>query len=361
MSICENYLTQDFYDNFMINIGRGCYDYFFPVSEEKICTAIKESEWNLFPYIENPSKKVIQIAVEKDYNNLKNYDHLFNENELIDMINKSPFVIEHISKQYQTLKMCKIAITNIHLNHNDHYSATGTFIMYIAHFDDEIVDMIVDTHSIASGLHHVPNTFITKDRFVKALKSNSEIVQYLSYFPREWIVITNDMIKNMRNIQNLYSYIIAYVDNNDKKMLFDKMFMAHPYTIKDIPAEYQNIVMCKKAIEYDFTLLEYCHHINNDMIKYIFKLESRIHLPKKVRFDFINGFNEDALIRLIKVDGILMTNLDEEKLTDKLIRAALASNGYNLQYVHKQTQEYIDIALNNQPNAKKYIKSNVTN
>src|SRR5277367_3666628 len=108
--------------------------------------------------------------------------------------------------------------------------------------------------------------------------------------------------------------------------LFDKMFEESVCNISHIPPEFQTIEMCRKVCEYSHYLLKYCYCIDMDMLNRIFK--SMPNVPKKARFGFINNFDEDALIRLVKIDGRLMANLKKSNMTDKVIRAALESEGY---------------------------------
>jgi hypothetical protein len=93
------------------------------------------------------------------------------------------------------------------------------------------------------------------------------------------------------------------------------------------------------------------------MLISIFKSEYNKNIPKKDRFNFIRYFNEDALIRILKVKSDLLRILSVDKQTDALIKEVLRSNGYALQYVINPTKIQIEIALLQQPKAIKYVKT----
>jgi len=92
------------------------------------------------------------------------------------------------------------------------------------------------------------------------------------------------------------------------------------------------------------------------MLNSIFKAEYNRQIPKKNRFNFICYFNEDALIRILKVKSDLLSLLSERQQTDKLVSEVLQINGYALQYVINPTKTQIEIALLQQPKAIKYVK-----
>lgn len=92
------------------------------------------------------------------------------------------------------------------------------------------------------------------------------------------------------------------------------------------------------------------------MLNYIFKAEYNKQIPKKDRFNFICYFNEDALIRILKVKPDLLRILSTDQQTDKLVSQVLQSDGYALQHIVNPTKEQIEIALLQQPKAIKYVK-----
>jgi hypothetical protein len=92
------------------------------------------------------------------------------------------------------------------------------------------------------------------------------------------------------------------------------------------------------------------------MLNYIFKAEYNKQIPKKDRFNFICYFDEDVLIRILKVKPDLLRILSTDQQTDRLIREVLQSDGYALQHIINPNKEHIKIALLQQPKAIKFVK-----
>jgi hypothetical protein len=139
--------------------------------------------------------------------------------------------------------------------------------------------------------------------------------------------------------------------------MYERAFKHDPQNIRHIPSEFQTAEMCKIAAAKDVKLIEYCEYIDLEMLLYVHK--QCIKLPRKNRFDFIRYFNNDKIVKILKVMPDLLRIIPAYRLNDLMIRSALETDGYVLQYVENQTHEYIEIALRSQPNAKKYIKSNI--
>jgi len=114
--------------------------------------------------------------------------------------------------------------------------------------------------------------------------------------------------------------------------------------------------MCTTAVIKNEDELKYCHCIDKEMLNNIFK--SKKGSVRKNRFEFINLFNEDVIIRIIKVCGYILSSLDKNKITYNVAKEAVMSNGYNIKYVpiELRTEEIINLALNNNPDASKYLK-----
>lgn len=408
MDIKQNILTKEFYDNLIVVIYNGPpetlygkYVGFVP-TEDGICLAIKKcafafelfkhiinpSEKVILSYVDkygpgglkNPSKKVILHAINKYPGYLVGFEDMFEEKEFLEMIKKNPFVIKYIpnptyamlklcvslngftivyiEKELQTMELCKISITEIYTNRRNDFFFGKNLIECLAYFDDEIVDMIIAIKNIVIGFNHIPKKFITIERFEKAFETNHDVIELSKNLPSEFV--TKEMADTVKKhkMQKYYQYIVKYFEKSELKEIFDNMFMIDYRDIRNIPEEFQDYKMCHRASNEDYYLLEFCYHIDKKILSDIFK--KMTNTPKKTRFKFINNFNEDAIIRLITVDERLILALEEGKMTHKLIHEMLKSNGYNLQYVKNQTQEYVKIALSNQPKAEKYVKRQET-
>jgi hypothetical protein len=349
-----------------------------------------------FEAFKNPPKEVIKFAVIQHYPYFEKHQDQFDEAEIIDMLVKKeipPVIIKYIKDpsltlcivacqlngfvlkyiKQQTLELCKIAVKEI--STGEHYNSDDDFIKYITCFDDDIADMAI-TKSIIKGFKYIPPEYITKERIHKALYIDPYIIvdipeQFMTQelwtdaftkkndvfekIPTKYI--TDDMTRHIMNnkIYKLYKYIPTIDD-----MCFIDMFKEHVTNIKFIPHDIQTLEMCVTAVRYNMLLLQYCRYMNDDMLTEISKsmeyskTNKKNIVPKKDRFTFINGFNEDVLIKLVKIRPSLIRNLSKNNLTDTIIREALAQNGYLLQYIEDKKPEYIEIALKNQPNAIKY-------
>lgn len=411
MAELKNILTEKFYDYLVVVIYNGPPNteygkyYGFVPTEEGICTAMQKCAYpssmfkhiinpsdavikayidiywyydDIGTFVKNPSKDVIRYAISKNSNIIIKYQHLFDHEEIMIMINENPHIIKHIVDptndmydlcakldgftlkfvpfEKQTLAMCISAVTYIYTNRDKcwFYDSKDPFVNNIKHFDENIADMIANTHCLAIGLHKIPNNYITKKRFDDAFETNHKVINFIQYYPNNFL--TQDIIDKIKfkKIYMAYRHIANIIDKHEMKLLVDDMLRENVRNIAHIPMDFQDEKMCESAITYDHRLLEHCYKIDANTLKKIFN--KMVGTPKKTRFNFINEFDEDTIIRLIKIDERLIAHLDRKKMTDGLIRVALAFNGYNLQYVEDQTQEYINIALNNQPKAEKYIK-----
>jgi len=71
--------------------------------------------------------------------------------------------------------------------------------------------------------------------------------------------------------------------------------------------------------------------------------------PRKNRFEYVILFQEKDILRILDVFPEIIQHLNPQQQTDAVIRKALNINGYCYQYVINKCQEYLSIALEQQP------------
>lgn len=186
---------------------------------------------------------------------------------------------------------------------------------------DKVINKIRELLSIDS----IPLEYQTKDICLRDLKINGSYIKFV----REDLV-DDEMLE------------IVYNSNCD---------------IFSLPIKYINRKFCHKLIVNCPSDLDFVPNdlIDDEIFKIIFK--SKIIEPRKTRLDFILEYNENKLVTILKYRAYLFQKLDKRKKTKKIIISMLSHNGYNLQYLIKEEQEeeYVKLALSNQPKASKYI------
>jgi len=148
---------------------------------------------------------------------------------------------------------------------------------------------------------------------------------------------------------------IAYIPDKYKTFpMCDKAVAHNISNITHVPTKFQTLAMCKTVTCKNHLSIRYCEYIDMDMLQSIYK--QQILVPKKERFKFINYLDDEKVIKILKLMPLLLRVIEKSKLKDIMIKTALETDGYALQYVNDQTPEYIEIALKNQPKAQKYVK-----
>ncbi|AGF84896.1 hypothetical protein QJ854_gp886 [Moumouvirus goulette] len=380
-------------------------------SDEVIIAFLEEEKYS-FGEIKNPSKRVIKFAIVQDYKRFPKFKNIFNENEIIELLEQCPNIIEfidkptylmcklaigknawcieyiknpsyelcklaveknpmsirYINKNNQTPELCKIAVNDICLKSEKYYS-DNNILKNLKYIDEEIVDKIIDSKFLLYEFNYIPKDYLTDERVNKCIIKCPECIKYIDNLTQELCSLAFDNnFKVIAYIPHEYqlSYMTNFIKFNNKYELIpfikdldqnycDRMFNHSKYNIKYIPPEYQTKIMCQKAIEYDYNFLQYCAHIDNDILNTVFKSRHLENIPRKNRFDFIKYFENNALLKIIKTRPLLISVLPEEKQTDEIIKTALNLNGYSLEYVINKRYEYVQLALKNQPKAIKHV------
>lgn len=251
-------------------------------------------------------------------------------------LNAGPDALKYIEKP--TLEMCEFAIEKTSyldeaiLKKIKHHKPTQKIvdaimksykcpIQYIPeeYYTEELVTTAIKKNGI--NLNHVPDKYINKKLCEIALQSNYASLQYI---PEE------------------------YIDEQLCEMALQSSYASLQY----IPNKYQTNEIRKRVISKHPSYLNYCAEIDNELMRLAFKSETGC---RKDRMRYINWYSEADILRLVKLNPHIIRVLNENKKTDRVIRTALEINGYALEYVNNQTEEYQRIALLSQPNAKKYI------
>lgn len=356
---------------------------------DNVTIAYLEKEYFGFKDVKNPSKRVIQFAITKYNEVFDKYKHLFNYQETLELIEKSPWIIKYIESstyeqcktavskdgfvisciENQTLDLCKEALNQI-IN-NNHCYIYGNILRNMKCIDDKMIDLIINSRFLLHEFKNIPEKFLNQDIIEKiitkcpmclkdindkyltpelcelAFDRNIESIQYIPH-----IYQTDQMINKIKF--GKYYNLIPYIKNLDQEYC-NQMFQDSLQNIKFIPHEYQTKEMCIKTIEYHYTYLKYCGYIDNEILNMIFKSKYMVNIPKKDRFKFILDFDDNIIMRIIKVKPYLLSIIPENRQSDEIVKQALTTNGYSLEYVINKKEEYIKIALENQPKAIKYV------
>ncbi|AVL95197.1 hypothetical protein ma810 [Moumouvirus australiensis] len=379
-------------------------------SDNVIIAYLKREKYSFYK-IKNPSKHVIKFAISQDQKRFPKFKNLFNENEILELLEICPDIIKYIEKptylmcklavgkigwciEYinnpslelcklaiernpmticcidknkQTPELCKKAVNDICLKTNSYLNSD--ILKNLNYIDDEIIDKIIDSKFLSTEFNHIPREYLTEKRIRKCVINCPECIKYLDELTQDLCCLAFDkdfnvieyiphefQTANMTNfIKNNNKYkLIPFIKDLDQNYC-DRMFNHYESNLKYIPFKYQTKNMCLKAIERDYDYLQHCGHIDNDILNAVFKSRQLQNTPKKDRFNFIKYFENDVLLRIIKVRPFLISVLPEEKQSDEIIRTALNLNGYALEYVKNKRFEYVELALKNQPKAIKHI------
>ncbi|AGC02354.1 hypothetical protein H012_gp095 [Acanthamoeba polyphaga moumouvirus] len=380
---------------------------------DKVIIAYLKKRKSSFDKIKNPSRNVIKFAITQDYKIFLKYKHLFNENEILEILAECPNIIEfieqptylmcrlvieknswcieyiknpshklcelaieknpmsicYIDKNNQTPELCKNAIIGICSNSSRYYS-NSNILKKLQYIDDEIIDEIINSKFLLCEYNSIPKEYLTEERIKNCITKCPECIKHMDELTQELCDLAfNNNYKTIKYIPHQFqlTYMTNFIKNNDIYYLIpfikdldqnycDNMFNHYWSNIKYIPPEFQTKEMCKKVVKEDYNYLQYCAHIDNNILDEIFMSHQLKNTPKKDRFNFIKYFENDVIVRIIKVRPYIISVLPEEKQSDEIIRTALNANGYTLEYVINKRFEYIELALKNQPKAIKHIK-----
>lgn len=222
-----------------------------------------------------------------------------------------PFAAEYIEDM--TSEMCEYAV--LHLSF-----LPIELISKIKNFTPEIVERIISSYYCP--LQYIPQSYYNSELISSAIEKNPSNIEFV---PEEFW--------NQR--------------------LFDRATDKDKRLLRFVPEIYQTEALVKKCLRFDPMLMRDCINITNEIVVWSFKNDDK--KSKKTRLDFVNNYAEDDIVRIARVYGNILQILTLDKKTERVIKTALGSNGWALQYVEEQKEEYIQIALKSEPRATKYI------
>jgi hypothetical protein len=133
-------------------------------------------------------------------------------------------------------------------------------------------------------------------------------------------------------------------------------------SIKDIPEYLHTFEICKRAVDDDPYNIAYINleFINDEILCIFFKHELTRHIPRSDRFSLISQFDEARIIKILQYRPMLISHLRHEQRTYNVLKNLVTFSGYSLQYLTKEemkynNEEFVKIALENEPLAKKYL------
>lgn len=282
---------------------------------------------------------------------------MFDESQIIKLLQQGVDIYKDIDDL--TLEMSKLVLKNRYTKD----------LKYFKYWDDELINLIIADKNIISNFDVIPN--FSLDQIIKEILVNPIRLKCFMYIIFDQNIYNKSYDQEYGCIEYIpYNFQTNYmhIDIRTKHLElvrflrdrnqadFDKLISRYSGYIQYIPEEFQTLSKCKKCVEYNELLLKYCYCIDREMLKSIFKSEQNKKIPKKDRFNFICYFNEDALIRILKVKFDLLRILSQDQQTDKLVSEVLESDGYALQHIVNPTKKHIEIALLQQPKAIKYVK-----
>lgn len=197
--------------------------------------------------------------------------------------------------------------------------------------DDKLIyDTLFDLNMFS--IDHIPQTYQTSEMICKVLpeinKFNSQILKFLKKIPE-----VEQKIIELCNIE-------------------------------DIPYYLHNMEICLKAIHNNPDSIAHINpkFIDDSILTAYFKHDIMRDIPRIERFSIISQFEENRIIKILQYRPMLISHLTNEQRSYNVLKSMVTSTGYSLQYLTHEEMiynngEFVQIALANEPNAKKYLSS----
>lgn len=343
----------------------------------------------------NPSKKILYAyfmydKLPKENVFAENYK-LFTESEIIDILNKKPFYINHIENQLdkyciisinknpnsiryikeQNLEYCKLAIKV--LNTSKAYYYENDILLYLKFYDQELVNMILENPIILEYSYCIPNQYLNPSMIRKLILTKPKLVNNFSDYIDQSLCndLFNLSLDNISFIPKKYytDIMIDTVSQSTRYHLYkfisphpsryQQIFDLNPSNIKYIPYEYQTLDMHCEAVKKDSDNLRFCEPITHHLFNIIF--DSKKGTPKTDRFNFIRYYPEDILIKIIRLRPDLLRVLHTSLQTHNIILTAITTDGSSYQFVGNKTDDYERISRKYPPKPRRTIFHNPRN
>jgi len=159
------------------------------------------------------------------------------------------------------------------------------------------------------------------------------------------------------------------ISNDIKNINLEEEVKKDPYLIRAIRPSDQTVNMCMYAVSHDPHLLKYCEYINIDMIRGLELHPVLKHLDHRYKLNYIFSYPINQILKIVNVYPNVIkymypmtkTIMKKERPNDydRIIRTALTQDGYVIKFVDEQTDEYITLATKSQPDAIRYVKTDL--
>ncbi|ARF08196.1 hypothetical protein Catovirus_1_246 [Catovirus CTV1] len=159
----------------------------------------------------------------------------------------------------------------------------------------------------------------------------------IKYIPKQFqnSEMKDTIINN--KVYELYKYINA---EDNIKEIYINIFKEDTNNIKFTPEKYQTYEMCADSVTKNIYNLQYCYFITAKLLNQIFAMKKGT--SRKTRYDFINNFEEESIIKIIKIRPHFLSRI--EKQTHNIIMAAITEDGSVYSYIKNPNPEYERIA-----------------
>lgn len=396
-----NILNDDFYDNIIYNgppQTRSEEPMFRLLAanmgiEYAIIWALDLTGNNLFKYITNPSRKVLNKAISMDCDLYDKYKDKLIEDDLIKIVQTNgsglfgPYgwrllykldpqpttvikaaleadsaAIEAVKNQ--TAELCEYCVFHERFCHLslDHIKCRTEKI------ENKIFENVTNGRW---SFKYLPKKLITRDLLEKTVvKDYDDSLQYV--VNHRLVKLGWDGISSHLSDDLVDESLVTLATSNPKSSNF-----------RYVPDSLKTIEMCRKFIKLsihnlmwtpnkyklsdvtDYTILKDSavykyienEHITSALAKMIYSFNTN---TKRHKFNFINDCTDDEIMILLRYYPGMYRNLSSGRKTFEITTHAVTLDGWNLQYVPDKyyNDEIYNIAIGCQPGAIKYKRNN---
>lgn len=355
----ESYAKPGFFDRLVADYGL----------EYAITYMIDDCGVEIFQYIRNPSHPVIIRAIRHAGSIIEKiccptiemkmasvnadpkkyfpiYQSEFTEDQLLEIINQDVvseysrcgfIILKYIAEPSRAviaaaLHSSPYAIKYLKNNKNLDLELHEYIVDHVSYLDDD---------TLSKFKYFTP-------KIVEKIKNSYQCL--IKYIPKEYY--TAELVETAvkKNAQNMSDVPEKYITQE----LCDTIVQKNKRDFRFVPGKYQTDSMKTTAITAYPDLLNYCEIITFDLVATAFNNEQ--HKPRIKRLDFVNNYSHQEILKVAAVYGNILRVLLPKNLTEEIIKTALKANGWALQYLDTQTDEYIQIAIESEPGAAKHIK-----
>lgn len=211
------------------------------------------------------------------------------------------------------------------------------------------------------AIEYVPDIFINEELCLEAVKSNGNSLGFCKYKTKE---ICTEAVKNKGTA-------ICYVPNEfiDNELCLIAVKHNKYNGLEYIANEFQTEKICIESVKNNLESIIFVKNITKNLFLEVFKTNKNIALYHtndlfenneglEEIINFKNSqlkyFTQQQCIDAIKKDysNILFCKI----INNNIISEMLTKNGCSLKYIIKQKPEFIDLAIKNNRNSKRYVR-----